>query len=109
MAGFIESAFRVLGGEIEDHVTRKKCPASVCKAFMSLAVLPEKCTGCTECLDVCDEDAIEGKKGFIHMIHDDDCVKCGKCVEACEENAIVFVSGAKPRLPKRLTRAGQFN
>lgn len=109
MAGLVNSALNVFEEEIEDHVRRKKCSASVCRAFMVLAVLPDRCTGCGECLDACDEDAIEGKKGFIHMIRDDDCTKCGKCVGACEEKAIVFISGTKPRLPKRLTRVGQFN
>jgi NAD-dependent dihydropyrimidine dehydrogenase PreA subunit len=109
MAGFVISALDVLGDEIEDHIKRKKCPAAVCKAFMILVVLPDKCTGCGECLQVCDDDAIEGKKGYIHMINDDDCVKCGKCSEVCEVKAIVTVRGVKPRLPKRLTKAGQFN
>jgi NADH-quinone oxidoreductase subunit F len=108
MAGFLHSALDVFGGEIEDHIKRKKCPAAICKAFMNLVVLPDKCTGCGKCLDACEDEAIEGKKGYIHMIHDDDCVKCGKCADACEEKAVVFVSGAKPRLPKRLTKAGQF-
>jgi NADH-quinone oxidoreductase subunit F len=109
MAGFVNSAIDVLGDEIEDHIKRKKCPASVCKAFMNLIVLPDKCTGCGKCLDVCDDDAIEGRKGYIHMIRGDDCVKCGKCIEVCEAKAVVTVSGVKPRLPKRLTKAGQFN
>jgi NADH-quinone oxidoreductase subunit F len=109
MAGFVNSALDVFDSEIEDHIRRKKCPASVCKAFMNLIVLPDKCTGCGECLQACDDDAIEGKKGYIHMIKDDDCVKCGKCIETCETGAIVPVSGTKPRLPKRLTKVGQFN
>jgi NADH-quinone oxidoreductase subunit F len=108
MAGFVNSALDVFGDEIEDHIRRKKCPASVCKAFMNLIVLPDKCTGCGECLQVCDDDAIEGKKGYIHMIKDDDCVKCGKCSEVCEAKAITVVIGIKPRIPKRLTKVGQF-
>jgi NADH:ubiquinone oxidoreductase subunit F (NADH-binding)/NAD-dependent dihydropyrimidine dehydrogenase PreA subunit len=108
MAEFVNSALDVFKNEIEDHVKRKKCSSLVCKAFMNLIVLPDKCTGCGKCLDVCDDDSIEGKKGYIHMIHDEDCVKCGKCIEVCEEQAIVFASGVKLRMPKRLTRVGQF-
>jgi NADH-quinone oxidoreductase subunit F len=109
MAAMLYSALDVFAPEFEDHIKRKKCPAGVCKAFMNLAILPDKCNGCTECLDVCDEDAIEGKMGFIHMINENNCTRCGKCVEACGEKAVVLISGNKPRLPKRLTRAGQFN
>jgi NADH-quinone oxidoreductase subunit F len=108
MARSLASAFAVFAEEIADHVKRKKCPAGVCAAFQTLVILPEKCTGCGECLDVCDEDAIEGKKAYIHMIRDEDCTKCGACVKACPEKAIVAVGAITPRLPKRLTRVGQF-
>jgi ferredoxin len=109
MAEFVNSALDVFGDEFEDHIRWKKCPASVCKAFMNLVILPDKCTGCGKCFDVCDDAAIEGKKGYIHMIQDDDCVKCEKCIDACETKAIIAVSGVKPRIPKRLTKVGQFS
>jgi NADH-quinone oxidoreductase subunit F len=109
IAEFVNSAFDVFGSEIEDHIKRKKCPASICMAFINLVVLPDKCTGCGKCLDVCDDDAIEGKKGYIHMIREDDCIKCGKCMEVCDVKAIFTVSSVKPKLPKRLTRVGQFS
>ncbi|MCF0143296.1 MAG: 4Fe-4S binding protein [Parasporobacterium sp.] len=86
--------------EIEDHANKKGCKAGVCKAYMTYHVLPDKCTGCMECMDVCDEDAIKGKKNFVHVIDLVDCVQCGKCLEACEEGAIVVAGAEKPRGPK---------
>jgi NADH-quinone oxidoreductase subunit F len=108
MAGLVISALNIFCDEVEEHIRRKKCIASVCKAFMNLVVLPDVCNGCGECLGICNDDAIEGKKGYIHMIQNAECTKCGKCFEACEARAIVMVSGVKPRLPKRLTKVGQF-
>lgn len=108
MVNVVRTAFDVMGDEIEGHIKRKKCEAGVCKSFMTLAILPNKCTGCGECADACPEDAIEGKAGYIHMIDNDMCEKCGKCMEVCEEDAIIVVGSVKPKLPKRLTRVGRF-
>jgi NADH-quinone oxidoreductase subunit F len=107
-ASAVMSAVDACGSELTEHVSRKKCPAGVCKAFATYVILPDKCDGCGECIDECDDDAIEGKKGFIHMIDEDECTKCGKCVKVCPKGAIVTVTGVKPRLPKRLMRCGTF-
>ncbi len=93
--------------ELEAHFVKKKCPAGVCAAFSKPVIDPSKCTGCTDCLDACDEDAITGKKKFIHMIDPDMCENCGKCAEVCEEGAIVPQDGTI-RVPKKLVRVGKF-
>lgn len=93
--------------ELEAHFLKKTCPAGVCKAFSKLVIDPEKCSGCTDCMEECDEDAITGKKGFIHIIDSDLCENCGKCAEVCEENAIVMQDG-KIRVPKKLVKVGKF-
>ncbi|MDE7311264.1 MAG: 4Fe-4S binding protein [Eubacterium sp.] len=93
--------------ELEAHITKKTCPAGVCSAFSKLVIDPAKCTGCGDCLDVCEEDAITGKKKFIHMIDADMCENCGECQKACEEGAVVMQDGTI-RVPKKLVRVGKF-
>jgi Na+-translocating ferredoxin:NAD+ oxidoreductase RNF subunit RnfB len=108
MPGLIVTGMELFKDEIEAHIKKKNCPTGVCSAFASYCILPKQCTGCEECLDACPEDAIEGKKGFIHMINEDFCTKCGKCVDACDEEAIIKVTGAKPKVPTKLTKVGKF-
>ncbi len=87
--------------DFEDHISKRACRAGVCKKFMTYHILPDKCTGCTDCIDACDEDAILGKKKFIHVIDQDECIQCGQCVEACDEDAIVIAGAEKPRCPRK--------
>jgi NADH:ubiquinone oxidoreductase subunit F (NADH-binding)/NAD-dependent dihydropyrimidine dehydrogenase PreA subunit len=94
--------------EYSDHIRKKRCPASVCTSFLNYYISPNDCTGCEECLDVCPEEAIEGKDGFIHMIDEDLCTKCDKCRKACPEDAIKIMGAIKPKLPKKLTKVGKF-
>ncbi len=108
MPQLITTGLELFKDEVESHIKKKNCPAGVCSAFASYCILPKQCTGCEECVDECPEDAIEGKKGFIHMINEDFCTKCGKCVDACEEGAIIKVTGARPKLPTKLTKVGKF-
>lgn len=107
MAGLFVSCTEKNRSELAAHFVKKTCPAGVCKAFAKLVINPEKCTGCTDCADVCDEDAIIGKKGFIHMIDGDLCENCGKCADACEEGAVTMQDGTI-RIPKKLVKVGKF-
>lgn len=106
VGALVESYAAAFAGEFDDHAKRKKCNAMVCKKYLSYHILGSKCTGCGECLDVCDEDAITGKSKYIHMIDDYDCTRCGKCMEVCEEGAIVTAGSIKPKTPEKLTRVG---
>ncbi len=108
MPGLMVTGLDLFKDEVEAHIKKKNCPAGVCSAFASYCILAKQCTGCEECLDACPEDAIEGKKGFIHMINEDFCTKCGKCVDACDEGAIIKVTGVKPKVPMKLTKIGKF-
>lgn len=107
MAGLFVSCTEKNRSELAAHFVKKTCPAGVCQAFAKPVINPEKCTGCTDCADVCDEDAIIGKKGFIHMIDGDLCENCGKCADACEEGAVTIQDGTI-RIPKKLVRVGKF-
>ncbi|MDO4572630.1 MAG: NADH-ubiquinone oxidoreductase-F iron-sulfur binding region domain-containing protein [Clostridia bacterium] len=101
------TALETARAEIEAHVVKRSCPAGVCAAFLSYAIDPARCTGCGDCLDACEYDAIEGKPGFIHMIDEKMCEKCDECVKVCPEDAVV-TSGARIRVPKKLTKCGRF-
>lgn len=92
--------------EIEAHIIAKNCPAGQCEAFSHYSIDPLLCKGCSECIDACEEEAIDGKKGFIHIINVKMCEKCGACMEACPNDAVK--SGASFNVPKRLLRVGTF-
>lgn len=85
----------------DEHIAKKQCRAGVCKKFMTVHVLASKCTGCGECMDACEDDAILGKKKFVHVINNDECSLCGACIEACDEGAIVLAGAEKPKCPKK--------
>jgi NADH-quinone oxidoreductase subunit F len=85
----------------DEHIAKKACRAGVCRKFMTVHILASKCVGCGECMDVCEDDAILGKKNFVHVIEQDECTICGKCMEACDEDAIVLAGAVKPRCPAK--------
>lgn len=87
--------------EFEAHIAKKGCKAGVCSKFMTYHILADKCNGCGDCMDECDEEAILGKKKFVHVIDQDECIQCGACLDACDEDAIVRAGTIKPRCPKK--------
>lgn len=99
MAGVAAQALDLFGDEFEAHVSRHQCPAGTCRALVTYHILVSRCTGCGECLDACEEDAIEGKAGFVHVIDQRACVHCGKCLDACPKGAVVTAGLKKPKTP----------
>lgn len=87
--------------EFELHISRKACTAEVCSSFLTFHILASKCKGCDECSDICEDGAILGKRGLIHVINLDDCMQCGKCLDICDQNAIVTAGIKKPKGPKK--------
>lgn len=71
------------------HIKDKKCPAGVCKEFITFFIAPEKCTGCGLCLKNCPQDAIAGELKKSHSIVQDKCIKCGICMDVCKFNAVL--------------------
>ncbi len=76
-----------------------RCPDGECTALIEYRIIPEKCTMCGLCKDVCKYDAIFGekRKPFIggyapFAIRQKKCVKCGECIKVCPEGAIIIVA-----------------
>ena len=101
LAEGVKFALEQYRDDLEEHAAKKACRAGVCKSFMGYYILQNLCTGCGDCMDACDDDAILGKRKYVHVIDQDECIQCGKCMEACEENAIVLAGADKPRCPKK--------
>jgi fumarate reductase flavoprotein subunit/NADH-quinone oxidoreductase subunit F len=104
----ILSALQYFESEYEEHIKKKICSAGQCSSFVKIYIDPERCTGCSECMDICPVDCIEGKDGYIHMIDEMDCTRCGECIKTCPEKAVILTSGRVPKLPSRLTKRGRF-
>ncbi|MCL2376479.1 MAG: 4Fe-4S binding protein [Defluviitaleaceae bacterium] len=100
-ANLITSAMKAFEAEITEHITKKNCKAAFCKKFITFHILKDKCVGCMECQDACEDEVIAGKKRFVHVIDQDECIQCGKCFEACEHGAIVKAGAIKPKCPPK--------
>lgn len=104
--GSLLSALALFRPEIEAHITKKICPALVCRPFISYYIDPALCTGCQACADSCGEEAIAGRKDFIHVLDRTLCEACGQCRAACPQGAIKAVSEGLPRLPAKPVACG---
>jgi len=74
--------------EYDAHIRDKKCPAGICKDLITYVILEDKCTGCSACLKLCPQQAIDAY-GLIHTIDSAKCIRCGVCRDACPFEAIV--------------------
>jgi len=81
--------------EYEAHIKEKRCPAKVCKNLISYYIEPDKCQACMICLRNCPVGAIDGGKGLVHVINQENCSKCGTCLDLCPPrfSAVVKLSG----------------
>ncbi len=49
----------------------------------------EKCTGCSQCVDVCPVDVFEMKDKKSKVANGDECIGCRACENTCPSDAIV--------------------
>jgi ferredoxin len=75
------------------------CENRECVEYIKYVIIPEKCTMCGVCQDVCRDNAILGEKikpfmsGYAPFeIVQKRCTKCGECIKVCPEEAIECVS-----------------
>jgi len=95
------AAMEQYGEDLGGHITKRICRAGVCRKFMTFHILPDQCTGCGDCVDECGEEAILGKRRFIHVIQQDECIQCGACLEICDEGAIVPRRSRQAAMPEK--------
>lgn len=96
--------------ELEIHIKKKRCPALVCKKFITYHILGHKCQGCRLCMERCPSDAIVGGEQMIHVIDQEECTKCGICLQVCpaEFGAVTKAGGVKPKTPEEPIPVGQW-
>jgi NAD-dependent dihydropyrimidine dehydrogenase PreA subunit len=82
------STIRYFRSEYEAHIREKRCPAGVCAALVTYAIIPEKCVGCGACRRKCPVHCIAGKPKEVHAIDPAACVKCGNCFKVCKFGAV---------------------
>lgn len=74
---------------------------------------PEKCQACMSCARRCPVDAIDSKKGMVHIIDQEKCIKCGTCFDVCPPKfrAVTKLVGVPvpppPSEEKRIIRRGR--
>ncbi len=92
--------------EWQKHISEKQCSEKIC--MYSLYIAPEKCTGCGQCMTVCETGAIRGGEGLIHILDRTSCILCGKCENICPEKCVMRAGQNIPRCPEEPILAGSF-
>lgn len=59
----------------------------------SLELIPEKCTGCGTCIDVCPHNVFTLKDKKAVVLDRDSCMECGACAMNCPFGALTVDKG----------------
>lgn len=71
---------------------------------------PQRCIGCTRCIDACPFDAIIGAPQRMHTVIADECIGCELCIAPCPVDCIELVDAppaAPPLREKTIAARGQ--
>ena len=63
------------------------------KNVVSLALDPEKCTGCGMCIEVCPHNVLQMQSDVARIADRDACMECGACAMNCPFSAITVNAG----------------
>ena len=84
--------------EYEEHAREKHCPAGSCSSLVHYRIIPEKCTMCGLCKEVCPQGAIFGEEYLPYLADNEPyyikvskCDNCGLCLPVCEAGAIELI------------------
>lgn len=90
----------------DQHCRRKRCEALVCKSYYHVYCIPEKCQGCSKCIEACPVGAMTGGSGMTCVVDESKCIRCGKCFEVCPHEARGKYGAVKPRIPAEPVAVG---
>ena len=82
------SSLKYFRDEFVEHIVARRCRAVVCRDLVVYRIVPDLCTGCQRCVQVCPTGAITGPRAEVHNLDPDKCIKCRSCYEACHFGAI---------------------
>ncbi len=82
------SSLKYFREEFVEHIVAKRCRAAVCRELVVYSILPDRCTGCQRCVQVCPTGAITGPRAESHNLDPEKCIKCRSCYEVCRFDAI---------------------
>ena len=82
------SSLKYFRAEFVEHIVEKRCRAAVCRDLVVYRIVPERCTGCQRCVQVCPTGAISGPRAEVHNLDPEKCIKCRSCYEVCRFDAV---------------------